>query len=266
MINLDINRYRNLVLDEDDGVLTCTLTRPSVLNAMDTATFAELQAMFSSLVNDNSIRVLVLTGAGRAFSAGGDLKEMVNGLPARSWPGAGITENIQYVQALLSIPQPVIASVNGDAVGAGASLALFSDVIIAAESARFGDPHVRLGLVPSDGPIIWSLLLGLNRAKEYLLTGNLMSAREAYRLGLVNHVCADEELVGMTARIARELAGGATAAIRWTKESLNRLLWQRSNLMLDVASVLSELSMQTQDYRTGVESKVKKSSPVFHGQ
>jgi len=260
--------YRNIVVTIDGGILTCRLNRPEVLNALDQVTFLELQNMFTTLVTDNTVRVVVLTGTGRAFCAGGDIKAMARGEMTRGfeWPWGSMIEISQFLQAQMSVPQPMIAALNGDAVGAGASVALFCDIVLAADTARIGDAHVRRGLVPSDGVVIFPLLLGFNKAKELLLTGNLISANEAERLGLVNHVYPPAELERATRELAEQLANGATAAIRWTKEVLNKVLWERWNLLANLAAALEELSARSTDHEEGVKSALEKRPPLFTGR
>ena len=264
----DGSSYENIVVTRENGILTCTLNRPHVLNALSPAMFIELQTLFGSLVNDNSVNVVVITGAGRAFCAGGDVKLMANMELTRGfeWPWTSIVDNVQFLQAMQSVPQPIIASVNGDAVGAGSSIALSCDIVLAAETARFADPHVRRGLVPPDGILAASLLTGLNRAKEYLLLGELITATEAERIGLVNHVYPLVDLKSETDRLAEQLATGATAAIRWTKQVLNKLVWDRWNLMVDGASAFEEISARTEDHDEGVNAFIEKRKPAFRGK
>ena len=260
--------YENIVVTQEEGILTCRLNRPEVLNALDPTSFLELQGLFTGLVTDDSVRVVVLTGTGRAFSAGGDVKAMARGELTSGFdrPWTQILEITTFLQAQQSVPQPMIASVNGDAVGAGASIALFCDIVLASESARFGDPHVRRGLVPGDGAVIFPLLLGLNKAKELLFTGDLISASEAERIGLINHVYPADELESRTRDLAEQLANGATAAIRWTKEVLARITWERWNLLCDLAAALEELSTRTADHEEGVNSLLERRAPKFIGR
>jgi len=253
---------------QDGGILTCRLNRPEVLNALNPRSFRELQTLFQSLVTDDSVRVVVLTGTGKAFSAGGDVGAMSQGelTSGFEWPWGSLIENVSFLQAQQSVPQPIIASVNGDAVGAGASIALFCDIVLASDTARFGDAHVRRGIVPTDGVVIFPLLLGLNKAKELLLTGDLIPASEAERLGLVNHVYPADELEARTRDLAEQLAGGATTAIRFTKQVLGKITWERWNLLADLAAALEEISARTDDHQEGINSYLEKRPAKFTGR
>ena len=162
--------------------------------AMVRDAFAELGNLFDALSTSDEVRVVVLRGAGKQFSTGGNVRAMADRAPRATTPTGSPMGLHQLPQA--DVPQPAggrparLACVNGDAVGAGTTLALHCDIVLAAEEAKFGDPHVRRGLVASAGPGIWSLMTSLNLAKEYLLTGDLLSAQEAHRIGLVNHLYA----------------------------------------------------------------------------
>lgn len=162
--------------------------------------------------------------------------------------------------------QPIVAAVNGDAVGLGATLALFCDIIIASEKARFGDPHVRVGLVAGDGgAVIWPLLCGVTKAKEYLMTGDLISAAEAERIGLINHAVPLGEVMPKAIELARRLANGPTRAIRWTKLACNKRLRDEVNLVLDASLAVETISMLTEDHREAARAFVEKRSPKFKG-
>jgi enoyl-CoA hydratase len=172
----------------------------------------------------------------------------------------------RLIHNMLEIEQPIIAAVNGDAVGLGATLALFCDVIIASEKARIGDPHVKVGLVAGDGgAVIWPLLCGLARAKEYLMTGDLMSATEAERIGLINHVVPPEDVMPRALELAHRLANGPTRAIRWTKLSCNKRLRDEVNLVLEASLAVETISMFTEDHKEAARAFVEKRAPKFKG-
>src|SRR5262245_58710067 len=178
----------------------------------------ELGRIFDALAKDDDVDVIVLTGAGDAFCAGADLNWLKRRLEEPPAPRDTRNGGRAIVLGLLDCPKPVIARVNGDAIGLGASLALLSDIVIAVDTARFADPHVRIGLVAGDGgALIWPLLIGYARAKEYLLTGNPVPAPEAARMGLINHAVPAGELDATVERFARQLADGAPMAIQFTK-------------------------------------------------
>lgn len=267
------NEYEVLLQEEREGILYCTLNRPDRLNAVNGQLHRELEVLFRDLTYRDDVRVVVLRGAGRAFSSGGDIRGMrEEGLSAQEVPGelpGGMYTGgaLHFIRYLVDVPQPVIASVHGPAVGLGATLALFSDIVLASENAQFGDTHVSVGLVAGDGgAVIWPLLVGVNRAKELLMTGELIDAEEAYRLGLVNHIYPHEKLEEATEELARQLAKGAPAALRWTKASVNKVLRDRVNLILDTSLALEGLSGGTKDHQEGITAFIEKRPPVFKGE
>ncbi len=262
-------QFESILVERHDRILTCTLNRPQSLNAVDDRLHHELEELFAAIAVDEETDAVVLTGAGRAFCAGGDVKGMARGelSTARQRPGGLFTRGaVRLIRNLLSVPQPMIASLNGDAIGLGATIALLCDVVLAAEHARIGDPHVKVGLVAGDGgAVIWPLLVGANRAKEYLMTGDLVAASEAERIGLVNHVYPADQLEAATRELAARLANGATAAIRWTKQSVNKALWDRMNLILDTSLVLEGLSAATDDHHEAARAFTERRPPKFTG-
>jgi len=264
----DYAKYENIQVDIDDGVATVTLNRPDALNAVTRAMHAELEALFGEIGVDRDVRAIVLTGAGRAFCAGGDVKEMDSTDVANDRP-AGIFDSgaRQLVTSLLSIEQPVIAAVNGVAVGLGATLALLCDVVYMADSARIGDTHISIGLVPGDGgAVIWPLLVGPARAKEYLLTGDLIEAPEAERIGLVNHVVPADRVVEDATALARRLAGGPAMAIRLTKLSIQRAILQQALANMDVSLALETITGKSHDYQEATSAWAEKRTPEFKGR
>jgi enoyl-CoA hydratase len=167
---------------------------------------------------------------------------------------------------MLECDKPIIARVNGHAVGLGATVALFCDVVIAAEHAKIGDPHVNAGLVAGDGgAVIWPQLVGFARAKEYLMTGDLMSATEAERIGLINHVVAADELDDKVYGLARQLAAGASKSIRWTKQVINIPLRQLAHSMMDLSLSVETQSNLSSDHQEAVSAFGEKRKPDFTG-
>jgi enoyl-CoA hydratase len=245
--------FRQLVLARDERLLTITLNRPDLLNAFGQVMHRELIDAFRYAAADPASDVVVLTGAGRAFSAGGDIEWMAKVVDNPELFDAEAADAKQLVLALLDIDKPVIAKVNGHAVGLGATLALLCDVIFAADTARIGDPHVAVGLVAGDGgAVIWPQLIGFARAKEYLLTGDLLTASEAARIGLVNHAVAAAELDATVRAFCGRLAGGATQAIRGTKVTINLELRRIAQTALDVGLSLESQSVRSAEHRAAV--------------
>jgi enoyl-CoA hydratase len=249
------------------GILKVTLNRPDHLNAMDRVMHSELRALYERMADDHEIEVFVLTGAGRAFCAGADFKQMQDNNAAAAYDDGFsdlFVDGMAMVRNILSVRRPIIAAVNGDAIGIGASLALFSDIVFMADTARIGDPHVKAGLVAADGGVVlWPLLVGVSRAKEYLMTGNLVGAVEAERIGLVNHVvpAADVELAAMG--MARELAAGASLAIRFNKQLVNKELEDRVNQLYDMAFAMEALTFRSADHLESVRAFAAREAPTF---
>ena len=264
----DYDKYETIQIDVSDGVATCTLNRPEALNAVTRQMHRELESLFGQLGGDRDVRAIVITGAGRAFCAGGDVKEMGGDSDPGDRP-AGIFDSgaRQLVTNLLSIQQPIIAAVNGVAVGLGATLALLCDVVFMAESARIGDTHVSIGLVPGDGgAVIWPLLVGPARAKEYLMTGDLIPAPEAERIGLVNHVVADDKVLDDALAFAGRLADGPTMAIRFTKLSIQRTILQQALQSMDIGLALETITGTSHDYKEATTAWSEKRTPKFKGR
>jgi enoyl-CoA hydratase len=257
----------------EDSVLWITMGKEESRHAMFQEVFRDLGDIFDRTSLDDDVRVVVLTGEGRRFSTGGNVRGMAERAGEAGRTQSDILSRSSSTELLarmyrnmLRVDQPIIASVNGDAVGAGTTIALHCDIILAAESARFGDPHVRRGLVASAGAYIWPLVTGLNIAKEYLLTGDLMSATEAHRLGLVNHVYDDAILRAETSALAGRIAAGAPHAVRWTKRLLNRLAIRQLDEILDDGIAHELLTFGTEDHREGVASFLEKRPARFQGR
>jgi enoyl-CoA hydratase len=224
-----------------NGVALATLNRPEKRNAVDDTMHHELSQLPRDADEDPAVKVLVITGAGRAFCAGGDFS---GGLrpSGRMW-----LEARRIVDSLLDCQKPVITAVNGYAMGLGATLALLGDVVFAARSATFADTHVRMGIAAGDGgQVIWPLLMGVNRAKYYLMTGDRIRAEEAERLGLVN--------------------AGPMLAISASKAAVNQYIKLVSNVVLPLSLKLEEGTMQTEDFREAVRAFAEKREPNYKGR
>lgn len=253
----------SLLTEWEGSVLVVTLNRPHRLNAFDWDLHEAFATLMGDVSQDKRTRVVVITGAGRAFSAGGDTELMYEVMDQRRERGEVIQAGGRLLKNLINVRQPVIAMVNGPAVGLGATIALHADVVFAAATATFSDPHVQMGLVAGDGgAVIWPLLLGPNRAKQYLMTGDPVDAREADRLGLVNAVIADSDLREHTLRFARRLASGPQAAIEGTKAAINKHLRVWAELVLPESLGLEGLSMLHPDHaRRVTEFREKRFKP-----
>lgn len=262
---MDYSRYECLSVERDAKVLTVALNRPQALNAINARLHTELSQVFADIAQDAETEAVLLTGKGRAFCAGGDIKWFQDMTPAQL--DALFAEARKIIIDMLEVEQPIVAAVNGPATGLGATLALFSDVIYAADNARIGDPHVRVGVVAGDGgAIIWPWLVGAARAKEFLMTGDLVSAGEAERIGLVNHVVPAGELLDTAHAFAQRLANGPRLAVRGTKVSVNKILRDTVNLVLDTSLAIEKQCFHTQDHREAIQSFVEKREPKFTGR
>ncbi|GAA2815169.1 enoyl-CoA hydratase [Aminobacter aminovorans] len=260
------SNYRELIVDVDDRIATVTMNRPEKLNAVSKAMHGELATIFQDLNSDAAVDVIILTGAGRAFSAGGDVAWFQEMIDDPDEFDRTAKEGKQIIFSLLDCEKPVIAKINGHAMGLGATLALFCDVIFAANTAKIGDPHVSVGFVAGDGgAVIWPQLIGYARAKEYLMTGDPLKAPEAARIGLINHAVADDELEEHVARFARRLCSGATKAIRWTKVCANIGLKQLAHSMMDACLSYEALSNRTVDHQEAVNAFRQGREPHFVG-
>jgi enoyl-CoA hydratase len=262
------SKFSRLFIEQSGAVLTVSLNRPEALNAVDRLMHAELANIFETAALDDTVAVIVLTGAGAAFSAGGDLdfmQQMIDDPRLQEIEGSALAK--RTILGLLECPKPIIAKVNGDAIGLGATLALFCDLIIAAEHARIGDPHVRMGLVAGDGgAVIWPQLVGFARAKEFLLFGTLLSASEAERIGLINHAVPASELDAKVDAIAAKLAEGARLAIGWTKTSVNAVLRRMVSDSLDASLALEAITMRSDDHQEAVAAFREHRKPRFTGR
>ena len=263
---MDLDSYRSLALRRDGRVLHASFNRPDTLNAFDAAMQEEFERLLFELPRDDATHVVVLSGAGKAFSAGGDIDQMQSLIdrPQLMYADAVIARRL--IASFLDVPQPVIAKVNGAAMGLGATLALFSDIVFAARHAKIADPHVRMGFVAGDGgAVIWPQLIGYARAKQYLLTGDAITGEEAAQIGLVNFAYPAEELDAAVDAFAQKLAAGARRAVQWTKATINLGLKQLAASMMDAGMAYEVLSNRTRDHAEAVAAFRAKRTPDFQG-
>ena len=253
-------------VSRDDDVLRVVIDRPDDdLNAVDETLHRELADLFPALQREREARAVLLTARGRAFSAGGDF----SWFPALQDPErleALRLDARQMIRDLLDVHLPVVCALNGPAVGLGASIALLCDVIFMADTATIADPHVRVGLVAGDGGVVaWPLAVGPARAKQYLLTGDPVTAVEAERIGLVNHVVPADELDERASAFAHRLAAGAPLAIRYTKQAVNQLVKEAMNTAFETAAALEIVTFRSDDHHEALAAVREKRPPRFRG-
>jgi len=259
--------YKSLQVIRLGGVVTVTLNRPDFLNAINEAMHEELARIFVDIGSDEEARVVVLTGAGeKAFCSGGDIVWMNKLLDPREFTRTTI-EGRRIIYSMLDCQKPIIARLNGHAIGLGATIALFSDIVVAVDTAKIADPHVRVGLTAGDGgAVIWPQLVGFARAKEYLLTGNALGAGEAERIGLINYAVPASELDARVAGFVKQIDEGATVAIAGTKVSVNVALKQLAHAILETSFTCEALSNLTSDHREAVAAFGEKRPAKFTGR
>jgi enoyl-CoA hydratase len=261
---MDYGDFRHILFERrEHGVLWLTLNRPDVLNAADARLHTELVEVWPLIDRDPSVRVAVVTGAGRAFSAGGDLKLVEDAYRNPDEVGRILDEARDLVYNLLRCRKPIVSAINGPAVGAGLVVALLADISIAAENARLTDGHVRMGVAAGDhAAILWPLLCGMAKAKYYLMLSEFLTGSEAERIGLVSLCVPDEALAARAAEIAERLATGPRDAIRYTKRALNQWLLQAGPIF-DHSLALEMLGFHAPDMMEGVAALREKRPPRY---
>jgi len=256
--------FRHLTFESrPNGVLVVTINRPEVLNAANARLHWEFTQIWPVVDADPKTRVVVVTGAGKAFSAGGDLslvEDMAGNPDALT---RTMREASDLVYNMINLDKPVVSAINGVAVGAGLVVALMADVSIIAETARFTDGHTRLGVAAGDhAAILWPLLCGMAKAKYYLLTADFIDGREAERIGLVTMCLPPEQVMPKALDVADRLARGSQISIQWTKRALNNWLRQAGPIF-DQSLALEMLSFSYPDVREGVKAIREKRAPAF---
>lgn len=258
--------------EQQHHIVTLTMNEPERRNPLTGNTAVpEFLAAIERIHNDQSVRAVILTGAGSAFSSGGDVRAMqrqstgeVSGMEIRHEYRTGIQ---RLPLALFNLEVPVIAAVNGAAVGAGLDLACMCDMRIASDKAKFAESFVKLGIIPGDGGA-WLLtrLIGMSRAAEMALTGDTIDARQAEQWGLVSRVVAPDELLPAANALAARIAANPGHAVRLAKRLLRESLYTRLDTLLEMAAAFQSLAHQTQDHREAVSAFLEKRPPAFKGQ
>lgn len=258
--------YKALKFERRGKVLTVTMDNPP-LNAAAPVLHNELSYVFYDIARDTEAAVVVLTGAGRAFSAGGDIKQMAANFTDGYWQTSQFSRGPFIVHGLLSLDKVVIARINGHAMGLGATLALLCDLTIASEAAKIADPHVLMGISAGDGgSFIWPQHIGFARAKWFLLTGDPISAAEAVQMGLINQAVPFDKLDEATDSLADRLARGPTLALNATKRSINMALRKQAEGVIEAHLGMEMWTVFSNDHKTAVQAFLSKQQPVFEGR
>jgi enoyl-CoA hydratase len=261
---MDYSGYQHLLFEQrDHGVLLVTLNRPEVYNAADEVMHGEMARVWTDISRDEQTRAAVVTGAGKAFSAGGDLAMVQRQAGDYGRVTSMLTEMSDLVYNMINCEKPIISAVNGVAVGAGVVVALLADISICAQDARLGDGHVRLGVAAGDhAAIVWPLLCGMAKARYYLLTGEMVTGEQAERIGLVSKSLPAEAVLPEALRVADTLATGSQLAIRLTKRALNGWL-RAAGPIFDQSAAYEMLTFMGEDVIEGVAALREKRPPRF---
>ncbi|MBV9843112.1 MAG: enoyl-CoA hydratase/isomerase family protein [Sphingomonadaceae bacterium] len=265
----DYSNYTSLKLSLANGIMTVMLSNPGRRNAMTPGMSNELTTIWDDLLIDPEVKVIILTGEGNDFSSGADLSAMSKSqqLAPVSRPVNTVSRAARrHILSLLDCEKPIIAKVRGVAYGLGVSLALGSDMVFAAEGARFCDSHVKAGMVAGDGGVlIWPLLVGMNRAKEYLMTGEPVYADVAERIGLINRCLPDDQLDAHVQMMAEKLRDLPPHAVNYTKASLNQALRNMTGAAFETSLAYEIYSMGMDDCKEATRAFVEKRKGNFKG-
>ncbi len=268
IISGDYSRYEHLILERDRErrVLTITLSNPGKKNALTPQMQGELEYIFDDAWADEEINVIILTGQGDAFCAGADMSNLSNEA-SQGRPGTPPTRGVKRLfYSMLDCEKPIIAKVRGPAYGLGVNLALAADVVYVSETAKLCDSHVRAGIAPGDGgAVLWPLLIGFHRAKEYLMTGDALSGAEAAAIGLVNRCFPDDALDVAVETLANRLAQGSPLAISYAKSSVNVMLKQLMAGAFEASLAYDLLTLKTEDHKEALQALTERRPPRFSG-
>lgn len=255
----DLPTFETILFSRNGRSLILTFNRPDSMNAVNKQMHGEIADALDFAGKDEHSDLVVVTGAGRAFSAGGDLEHISNTAANPHLFDEDIVTAKRLVFTLLDIEKPVICKMNGHAVGLGATIALLCDVIFAADGAKIGDPHVLLGLVAGDGgAIAWPQALGFAKAKEYLFTGDLIPAQKAEEMGLINHCVEPSQLDEKVTHFCEKLLNGNMQAIRWTKILVNMELKRIAQSLMDPGMAYEALSVRSEEHKAAVAALLEK--------
>ena len=257
-----------LSLTVDGAVAEITLTRPDVLNRFDVELHEAFTGVLLELRSRTDLRAVVLASTGKVFSAGGDFELMLAGRADVATRTRLVDEGRLMFRLLADVPVPVVVALQGDAIGLGATVALACDAIVASRTATVSDPHVAIGLVAGDGGcVVWPAAVGLLRAKRYLLTGDRLSAEDAWAMGLVTDlVDGPDEVLPAARALAARMAALPPLAVQGTKRALNRVLQARAGEVLDLSFALEAASMASDDLAEAIAAFKERRAPKYQGR
>ena len=253
--------YENIILEKEENISVITFNRPEAMNALNNQTRAEFASAIDEVTADDEIKVLILTGNGKAFVAGSDIKEFNKTTPYAAHNIMRLGEMVEKLE------KPVIAAVNGFCLGGGCEIAMGCDIIIASEKAKFGQTEINIGIIPGGGGTQrLPRLIGACRAKELIFTGDIIRAEEADRLGLVNRVVPMDELMPAAKELAKKIAAKSAAALKLAKTAINRGMQTNLESGLKYEYELYSLSLSLEDKLEGVNAFLEKRAPKFVGR
>jgi 2-(1,2-epoxy-1,2-dihydrophenyl)acetyl-CoA isomerase len=260
--------YSTLLIEKNDNIGTIVFNRPDKMNAMNGLAFEEFIKALHEVDEDNEVKVVIITGAGRAFSAGFDLEEAKKGPSESDLQVAPLQDGVAWIpQTMRDMKKPIIAALNGAAAGAGFTIALASDIRIAAEEARLIAPFLRVGLVPELGSTYYlPRLVGIAKACELIFTAKLVTAKEAKEIGLVNEVVSKEELIPYTRKMAGEIAQMAPIPLQLAKRALYQGLDSQLAAQVQFEQLGQSTCFKSEDYKEGMKAFLEKRNPVFKGK
>lgn len=259
--------YHSIILTKEDGVAVIQMNNPKAMNALEDELSAELLSAYRDVAADPEIGAVILTGAEKAFCAGGDLKKLSQGFPSAEAGYDYMRSFREMVTTFMNMPKPTIAAVNGYAVGAGFCIAMQADLILASDKAKFGMAFANVGLIPDlAGMYTLPRLVGLQRAKELIFTGRTIGAEEAKDMGIVNQVVSHDSLMDEAKKLAKRLADGPRVALRMAKNVMNDSINMTLEQLLDLEPHAQAICFQSQDHKIGVDAFFQKTKPVFVGK
>jgi 2-(1,2-epoxy-1,2-dihydrophenyl)acetyl-CoA isomerase len=257
--------YENIIVKRQNGIGILIMNRPEIRNAFITEIKEELLYALEDMEKDEDIKCIVITGEGRAFSAGGDLSALkeIKPLGGRK----RLIDGVKLLHKVLEIEKPIIAAVNGPAAGSGCSFALACDMVLASDKALFVQSFVNVGLIPDFGAIHFlPLLIGPHRAKEMMFLGEKVSAEDALQIGLINKIIPSDKLMETTISIAENMARKSPISIGLTKRMMNQHVNGQLKMLLEIEAATQDICLQTKDFNEGVTSFFEKRQPMFIGK